>query len=97
MGAFGLGEEWFWEDDVGIEDLDADEALVLPVERDQRVDAGGRLGTSRGVARRFAVRAAISGVGLARDDLAADLARWELGRVHVRVGDAGIDRSLHRR
>jgi hypothetical protein len=33
------------EDDVGVEDLDSDEAVVLAVERDERVDIGGRLGT----------------------------------------------------
>src|SRR5919204_1797639 len=34
---------------------------------------------------------------VAAPDLAADLAARELRRVHVRVGDAGPDRLLHRR
>ena len=38
---FGLLEELGREDDVGVEDLDADEAVVLPVEGDEGFDAGG--------------------------------------------------------
>ena len=41
---FGLLEEVCWEDEIGVEDLDADETVVLPVEGDEGFDAGGRRG-----------------------------------------------------
>jgi len=36
----GLIEEVGWEDAGGVEDFDADEAVVAPVECDERVGAG---------------------------------------------------------
>src|ERR1700733_3242898 len=41
-------EEVLWEPDAGVEDFDADEAVVSPVEHDERLDAPGRLGFDAG-------------------------------------------------
>jgi hypothetical protein len=53
------------EDDVGVEDLDADEATALPVERNERVDTDGRLGSGCCVARVARRVALVAGVLLA--------------------------------
>ena len=45
---FSFLEELGGEDDVGVEDFDADEAVVLPIEGDEGFDTGGRRGPEGG-------------------------------------------------
>jgi hypothetical protein len=63
---FGLLEEVDREESVGVEDLDADEAVRLPIEGDPGFDAGWRAGFGRGVATRELLfgEVDINGVGL---------------------------------
>jgi hypothetical protein len=63
---FGLLEEVSRENGVGVEDFDADETVVLPVEGDPGFDAGWRARFGRGVATRELLvgEVYINGVGL---------------------------------
>jgi len=50
VGGLCLTEEVWREGDVGVKNLDSDEAVVLPVKRDKRLDAGRCLGLDGGSA-----------------------------------------------
>ena len=62
----GLVEEVGWEDAAGVEDLDADELVAAPVERDEGVGAWRGRGAGCGLAgrERLAGEVQVGGVGL---------------------------------
>lgn len=61
-------EEVLWESGAGVEDFDADEAVVSPVEHDERLDTLGRPGLDAGRATRRegpVSEVDVDGIGLA--------------------------------
>jgi hypothetical protein len=64
---FGLLEDVVGETDAGVEDLDADEAVVFPVEGDEAVDTVGHGGLGGGAVRgrRRGAEPDVGGVGVA--------------------------------